>query len=211
MKKQPQQKPAADNAGGGYTELGQLVRQLHQTLHELGCDQAMQSAVGELPDTQDRLNYIAQLTEQAAQRSLNAVEIARPLQSTLESGALALTEEWRAVQAKGNGEWRQVAEKMHAFLEEVPVHTRATTSQLGEIMMAQDFQDLTGQVIKKVAQLTQNLEHQLVHILLISKPAGQPAKDGDALLNGPLVKKGSRTDAVNNQAEVDDLLSSLGF
>lgn len=212
MKKQSNKKSTPNNTGDSYIELGHLVRQLHQTLHELGCDQAMQSMVGELPDTQDRLNYIAQLTEQAAQRSLNAVEIALPLQDGLESGALALAEEWRAAKAKGNGEWRQVAEKMHAFLEEVPQHARATSSQLNEIMMAQDFQDLTGQVIKKVAQLTQNLEHQLVHILLISKPAEQQAKGGgDSLLNGPVVKKDGRADTVHSQTEVDDLLSSLGF
>ena len=100
-----------------------------------------------------------------------------------------MAEEWRAAKAKGNGEWRQVAERMHAFLEDIPVHTRETSSQLTEIMMAQDFQDLTGQVIKKIADLTQNLEHQLVHILLISKPADKPKDDSDSLLNGPVVKK----------------------
>jgi len=211
MKKQTQEQISPNIPGDSYTELGQLVRQLHETLHDLGCDQAMQSMVGELPDTQDRLKYIAQLTEQAAQRTLGAVEVALPLQDQLESGALALTEEWRAAKASGNGDWQKVAEKMHAFLEEVPGHARATSSQLTEIMMAQDFQDLTGQVIKKITDLTQNLEHQLVHILLISKPADQAKAGDEALLNGPVVKKEGRSDIVNNQGEVDDLLSSLGF
>ncbi len=211
MQKQSQEENSTNVAGDSYTELGQLVRQLHETLHDLGCDQAMQSMVGELPDTQDRLKYIAQLTEQAAQRTLGAVEAAMPLQGKLESGALALTEEWRAAKASGNGDWQRVAEKMHAFLEEVPGHARETSSQLTEIMMAQDFQDLTGQVIKKITDLTQNLEHQLVHILLISKPAEPPKKGDEALLNGPVVKKEGRADVVNNQEEVDDLLSSLGF
>ncbi|MDD5240877.1 MAG: protein phosphatase CheZ [Sulfuricella sp.] len=192
----------------GYTELGHLVRQLHGTLRELGCDEAMQDMVGELPDTQDRLSYIAQLTEQAAQRVLGAVEIALPLQERMEVDALALAEEWRG--AKEDGEFQRIGEKMLAFLEGVPSHTKETSSQLTDIMMAQDFQDLTGQVIKKVAHLTQNLEHQLVHILLLSKPSGARG-EGNGLLNGPVVKRQGRTDVVNNQGEVDDLLSSLGF
>lgn len=196
-------------AGEGYSELGQLVRQLHETLHEMGCDQAMQSVVGELPDTQDRLNYIAQLTEQAAQRTLGAVEKALPLQEQMETGALALAEEWRA--AKGNAAKLRAGEKMLAFLENLPSHTRETSAQLTDIMMAQDFQDLTGQVIKKVIHMAQNLEHQLVHILLISKPAEVEKTGDEALLNGPAVNKQGRSDIVGNQEEVDDLLNSLGF
>ncbi|HUW50341.1 MAG TPA: protein phosphatase CheZ [Sulfuricella sp.] len=203
-----QAQDTSNTAETGYTELGHLVRQLHGTLRELGCDEAMQSMVGELPDTQERLSYIAQLTEQAAQRVLGAVEKALPLQERMGTDALALADEWRG--AKGDGEFRRVGEKMLAFLEGIPSHTQETSSQLTDIMMAQDFQDLTGQVIKKIAHLTQNLEHQLVHILLLSKPAS--AKGGDtSLLNGPVVKKEGRADVVNNQEEVDDLLSSLGF
>jgi chemotaxis protein CheZ len=162
---------------------------------------------GELPDTQDRLRYIAQLTEQAAQRVINAVEKAQPLQEKMETDALGLAEEWR--NANEDGEFQRIGEKMHAFLAGIPNHTRETSSQLTDILMAQDFQDLTGQVIKKISQLTQELEHQLVHILLISKPAGD-AKN-HTLLNGPVVKKDGRTDVVNGQEEVDDLLTSLGF
>ncbi|BAN33892.1 chemotaxis protein CheZ [Sulfuricella denitrificans skB26] len=200
------QHPAPVNESS-YNELGHLIRQLHDTLRELGCDEVIQNLVGELPDTQDRLSYIAQLTEQAAQRVINAVEKAQPLQEKMETDALGLAEEWR--NAQGNGERQRIGEKMHAFLTGIPTLTRETSSQLTEILMAQDFQDLTGQVIKKISQLTRELEHQLVHILLISKPADDSKNDG--LLNGPVVKKDGRTDIVNGQEEVDDLLTSLGF
>lgn len=202
-------KKAETPAGDSYQELGHLVRQLHETLRDLGCDQAMQNVVGELPDAQDRLNYIAQLTEQAAQRSLNAVEIALPMQSRVENEALKLAAEYRA--ARANGDWQQVADKMQGFIETLPGHASVTAAQLNEIMMAQDFQDLTGQVIKKVAVMVQNLEHQLVNILLISRPESYVQKDGDPLLNGPVVKQEGRKDVVSNQAEVDDLLNDLGF
>lgn len=201
------EQPGQNSAESGYDELGHLVRQLHGTLHELGCDEAMQSMVGELPDAQDRLNYITQLTEQAAQRVLSAVEKALPLQEELESAALALADEWRNVQ--GSDASGQVGKKIQLFLENIPRHTRETTSQLTDILMAQDFQDLTGQVIKKVTRLAQEMEHQLVNILLISKPDDAPKDEG--LMNGPVVKKAGRNDIVADQGEVDDLLSSLGF
>ncbi len=201
------EQPGRNTAESGYDELGHLVRQLHGTLHELGCDEAMQSMVGELPDAQDRLNYITQLTEQAAQRVLSAVEKALPLQEELESAALALADEWRNVQ--GSDASGQVGKKIQLFLENIPRHTRETTSQLTDILMAQDFQDLTGQVIKKVTRLAQEMEHQLVNILLISKPDDAPKDEG--LMNGPVVKKAGRNDIVADQGEVDDLLSSLGF
>jgi len=200
------QHPAANNESG-YNELGLLVRQLHGTLRELGCDEAMQNMVGELPDTQDRLSYIAHLTEQSAQRVINAVEKAQPLQEKMEADALDLAVEWR--NAQGDGEFQRIGEKMHAFLASIPSHTRETSSQLTDILMAQDFQDLTGQVIKKISQVTQDLEHQLVHILLISKPEGHSKES--PLLNGPVVKKEGRIDIVDGQEEVDDLLTSLGF
>ena len=207
MEEQAQDIPTP--TGAGYAELGQLVRQLHETLHDMGCDEAMQSVVGELPDTQDRLNYIAQLTEQAAQRTLDSVEKALPLQQQMESGALALAEEWHA--ADGNKEKLLVGKKMLAFLESLPEQTRETSAQLNDIMMAQDFQDLTGQVIKKILHMAQNLEHQLVNILAISKPANIEKTGDEALLNGPAVNKEGRTDIVRNQEEVDDFLNSLGF
>lgn len=191
----------------GYNELGHLVRQLHDTLRQLGCDEAIQRIAGELPDTQDRLSYIALLSEQAAQRVINAVEKVQPLQDKIETSALTLAEEWR--NAKGDGEFQNIGEKMHTFLAGIPSHTRETSSQLTDILMAQDFQDLTGQVIKKISRLTQELEHQLVHILLISKPEKHSKEN--SLLNGPVVKKEGRADIVNGQEEVDDLLTSLGF
>ncbi len=193
---------------GAYSELGHLVRTLHETLRGLGCDESLQRSVGELPDTQDRLNYIAALTEQAANRSLNAVEQATPIQAGLEADAQALAEAWRALPSRSGPEFEALEARMLAFLDEVPQRTQETAAHLNEIMMAQDFQDLTGQVIKKVTQMAQELEQQLVHILLIAQPDG--AKKNEGLENGPQVKKGA-ADAVNSQEEVDDLLNSLGF
>lgn len=208
MKKEKQQ-PAGDVAGedNSYSELGHLVRRLHETLRDLGCDNTLQNMVGELPDTQDRLNYIATLTEQAANRCLGAVEKAMPVQESLEREARELAELWRN---RKESDPSGLDDKIQAFFDSFPDRTRVVSDQLSEVMMAQDFQDLTGQVIKKIMSLAQEMEHQLVNILLISQPGGGKSKD-DSLLNGPVVKKEGRTDTVNSQQEVDDLLDSLGF
>ena len=185
-----------------YTELGQVVRRLHESLRELGGDTALQSVVGELPDTRDRLNYIITLTEQAANRTLAAVESAMPMQAALATEASALAEAWRSGAAD-----EELRGRVQDFLDAVPARSLMISKLLTEVMMAQDFQDLTGQVIKKVMNLAQEMEHQLVNVLLIARPEGDD-KPG-SLENGPALKAGNETLA--GQQEVDDLLDSLGF
>jgi chemotaxis protein CheZ len=98
-----------------------------------------------------------------------------------------------------------------AFLHEVPKQTKATNAHLMDIMMAQDFQDLTGQVIKKIIEVTKNMEQQLVALLLENAPPSVKAEFDAGLLNGPVINAAGRTDVVTNQDQVDDLLESLGF
>ncbi|MDQ3267870.1 MAG: protein phosphatase CheZ, partial [Pseudomonadota bacterium] len=88
---------------------------------------------------------------------------------------------------------------------------KATNVFLTEIMMAQDFQDLTGQVIKKIVEVTQNLEKQLVELLVESSPSVANPDPHAGLLNGPVINASGRTDVVTNQDQVDDLLESMGF
>lgn len=196
------QTTSGHEATGTYAELGQVVRRLHETLRELGCDASLESMVGELPDTQDRLNYIVTLTEQAANRALTAVEKAMPVQEALTAEAQELADLWR------NGtDDAALRQRVQDFLDGVPERSRQVSEQLTEVMMAQDFQDLTGQVIKKVMNLAQEMEHQLVNILLIARPESAAPKGG--LENGPVVK--AAKDTVGGQQEVDDLLDSLGF
>jgi len=106
-------------------------------------------------------------------------------------------------------QFKQLATRTHAYLVEVPKQTKATNAYLMEIVMAQDFQDLTGQVIKKIMEVTQQMEQQLVDLLVENAPAA--AKKDGGLLNGPVVNAEGRSDVVTNQDQVDDLLESLGF
>jgi len=196
-----------------FTRIGQMTRQVHDTLRALGGDDVLQEAVQAIPDARQRLNYIAQMTEQAASRVLNATDIAQPIQSKVGADAAKLHERWDRLFANQLtvDEFKALSGETRGFLGEVVESSRATNEQLMEIMMAQDFQDLTGQVIKKVVELAQALETQLLQVLLEVTP---PAKRGDkheGLMNGPVVSAEGRDDVVSSQEQVDDLLDSLGF
>jgi chemotaxis protein CheZ len=166
-----------------------------------------------IPDARDRLTYIATLTEKAAERVLNATDVAKPLQDQMESGATSLSLQWdRLLQNDLSiDDFKQLVTDTRSFLGNVSLHSKATNDQLLEIMMAQDFQDLTGQVIKKIIEMAKEMENQLLLLLLQSSSPEKKAEMGTSLLNGPVVNTEGRADIVTSQEQVDDLLESLGF
>ena len=197
-----------------FNRIGQMARQLHDTLRELGYDKMLEATMSALPDAKDRLAYVANLTEQAACRVLNATDIANPLVESVEESAAALAGRWDKVFANelGVADFKQLAEETRAYLkQQVPEKMGATKTQLTEIMMAQDFQDLTGQVIKKIVALAQDLESGLMNVLIEVVPEQRRTKGVDSLMNGPVISAEGRSDVVVNQQQVDDLLGSLGF
>lgn len=197
-----------------FNRIGHMARTLHDTLRELGYDKLLEQTVSALPDAKDRLAYVANLTEQAACRVLNATDIASPLVDDIENASVALGERWDKVFANQSSvaEFKQLAEETRAYLkDQVPAKTRATHAQLTEIMMAQDFQDLTGQVIKKVVVLAQELETGLMAALIDVLPETKRTGEVESLMNGPVINAEGRSDVVVNQEQVDDLLDSLGF
>lgn len=196
--------------------IGQMTRGLHDSLRELGLDQMIEKAAQEIPDARDRLNYVATMTEQAADRVLNATDIANPLQDAITESAISLETKWQELLKEPSlkGEYNELAEETLAFLKEAKENANETKAQLLEIMMAQDFQDLTGQVIKKITELAHNIEQQLVGTLVDfapNKPVSAAAKEESSLLNGPQIAPESAENVVSNQEQVDDLLDSLGF
>ncbi len=199
-------------SGEVLVKIGKLTRTLHESLRELGFDKSLQQAASAIPDTRDRLTYVATLTEKAAERALNATEVARPLQDELESGARALSANWDRLFDKqlSIDEFKALVADTRRYLGSVPERTEATRGQLTEIMMAQDFQDLTGQVIKKITAAAHDIEHKLLELLVEQMPQEKRA-EAQGLLNGPVVKHDGRTDVVANQDQVDELLESLGF
>lgn len=196
-----------------FNRLGQLTRQVHDSLRELGLDEALQVAAEAIPDARQRLAYIARTTEEAASKVLNATDLARPIQSALGKDATQLAARWDELYAGrlSPEAFRELSTDTRGFLDSVTEGCRETDAQLHEIMMAQDFQDLTGQVIKRVVDLAHTLETQLLQVLLEAAPPGVRVDRPEGLLNGPVVNAEGRKDVLTSQAQVDDLLESLGF
>lgn len=194
------------------SRIGQLTRTLHDNLRALGLDKLIERAASDIPDARDRLDYVARLSEKAAQRVLNATDAANPIQDAIDSRSGALAGRWQALLDGGQpDDWRALAA---ASIEQLQANQRdaaATRAHLMDIMMAQDFQDLTGQVISRVTALAQGLESQLVSLLVDFAPAEVKREFDNGLLNGPQINPEAHTDVVANQGQVDDLLESLGF
>lgn len=208
-------------AGGGeaagqeavFNRLGHLARKLHDSLRELGYDKSLQETAQQIPDARERLNYIARMTEQAASKVLNACDIAKPVQDQLDTDIRTLGARWERMFANqlSIDEFKQLAADTRAFFAAAPTRIAITNAQLNEIMMAQDFQDLTGQVIKRVVDMVQNFETQLLQVLIEAMPEEKKAAASGGLMNGPVINAAGRSDVVTSQAQVDDLLESLGF
>ncbi len=195
------------------TRLGHLARSLHDSMRELGYDKVIAKAADSIPDTRDRLNYIANMTESAASRTLTATEAAKPLQEKLEADSSALASEWDKLFANelSVDQFKTLAGRTRDFLREVPVHTKATNAQLLEIMMAQDFQDLTGQVIKRMTDVAHQVEKQLLELLIEQLPPERKVQLEADGLAGPNIHGKAAGDVMTDQAQVDNLLESLGF
>ena len=198
-------------------QVGHLTRNLHNSLRELGYDKRLESLVSEVPEAQDKLTYVATKTEQAAVRTLNATEIAMPIQEKLSLDASQLSEKWKLAfeeqsMQPDTEKFKLLLIETLSYIDKVPEQSGATNAQLMEIMMAQDFQDLTGQVIKKVTSMVQRLENDLVQILLANAPPSTKQNPPDSgLMNGPVTNPVQAPDTVSSQDQVDDLLASLGF
>jgi len=189
-----------------FQQLGLITRQLHDTLTQLGVMPRLQSAAEGLPDARSRLSYIAQKTGEAANRVLNSVDMAKAehLSISAETRRIAAAIVSDPVKAVATG-------AVMNFVGDVEAATERIDHHLTDIMMAQDFHDLTGQVVAKVVALAADLEDSLVKLLVQAAPHEQVQRVESTFLNGPVVNPEGRSDVVADQGEVDDLLASLGF
>ncbi len=208
---------------GLFREIGKLTRELHDALNGFHLDSKIATlAENDIPDAKERLNYVITMTEQAAHRTLNAVEESLPIASELQSRSNELSEKWTRFRRKDMdvNEFRALVPEIDSFLELTNGHASALNASLSDVMMAQDYQDLTGQIIRRVINLVKDVEDNLVGLIRISgqrmatpDKAAQKGGLSEELSRGvgPQVPGLKQADVVNNQDDVDDLLSSLGF
>ncbi|MYM38307.1 protein phosphatase CheZ [Duganella qianjiadongensis] len=215
----PAPAPAADAAPAAgadeekpmFERLGGIVRLLHDSLRELGYDKALTEASSQINDAQDRLEYVATLTEQAANKVLNTLDEGMPEQDALSKKSKNMEDRWADLFAGklSQEQFKQLAGDSQAFAAAVSAATEAEKARLLEIMMAQDFQDITGQLIKKVVIITKTVEQELAMLLRDNAPPALREKIAAkevTLMQGP-----STPTVALSQDSVDDLLADLGF
>lgn len=215
---------------GLYQEVGKLTRELHSAIVNFQIDPRSPRAeeVSQITDATERLDYVVRLTENAANRTMDLVEQSTPVVHGLAEEASALRGDWqrfmrREVQAE---EFRELVKRVDSFLTRSESDANAVSAHLNDILLAQDYQDLTGQVIKRVTSLVTDVESNLLKLVLMASQVDRFAgieHDEESLRQekntekdtsrgeGPQIHADKREDVVSGQDDVDDLLSSLGF
>ena len=215
---------------GLYHEVGKLTRELHNAIVNFQLDPRMPHTqeLSQIADATERLNYVVTMTEKAANRTMDLVEQSAPLVNDLSDEAQSLSVEWgrfmrREIGADG---FRELAKRVELFLARSERDGAKLSGHLNDILLAQDYQDLTGQVIKRVTQLVTEVESNLLKLMLMASQVDRFAgiqHNHDVLRaeqeklkepsrgEGPQIHADKRDDVVSGQDDVDDLLSSLGF
>ena len=197
----------SDTAKPMFDRIGGVVRILHDSMRELGYDRSLSHATSQITDAQGRLEHIANLTEQAANKVLNATDEGLPEQDVLAKSAKNIDARWATLFAGQMSveAFKELAKDSQGFAKQALASTDSEKARLLEIMMAQDFQDLTGQLIKKVVAITGAVERELAQILIDNAPIAFKERPVE-LMQGP-----SSPASALEQDDVDNLLDSLGF
>lgn len=205
-----------------FAEVGKLTRQLHDALNSFQLDERIVGlANDDIPDAQTRLTYVIEETEKAANTTMDAVEASMPIAESLSERINTIMPEWNKLMTRqiDVAEFKVLCTDLDGLLNNAAAESEKLTGLLTEVLMAQGYQDLTGQVIRRVIELVKEVEDSLVNMLTVF---GEPETDQPAAENkkqeissveaeGPIVNAEERDDVVKGQDDVDDLLSSLGF
>jgi len=216
-----------------FEEVGKLTRQLHDSLNNFQLDSKLTDLTQDaLPDAKERLNYVIKMTENAANKTMDAIEEGLPLADKLSSELDSIKPSWDRLMGRDLklGEFKSLCHGLDSFILNTHGNAQKLQSLMTEVLMAQDFQDLTGQVIRRVIELVREVEESLIHMLKVFgspieaelpenevieekniESSLQVEKELDQVAEGPIIDALERDDVVSDQDDVDDLLSSLGF
>ena len=207
-----------------FAEVGKLTRQLHDALNNFQIDDRIKNlATDDIPDAQSRLTYVIEETEKAANTTMDAVEASMPIAELLATRINSVMPEWKKLMTRQIevGEFKVLCKDLDELLEDGASQSAKLTQLLTEVLMAQGYQDLTGQVIRRVIDLVKEVEESLVNMLTMfgerdgseqTKPLSPEADKAEGVkAEGPIIDAETRDDVVSGQDDVDDLLSSLGF
>lgn len=203
-----------------FQDLGKLTRDLHNTINGFQLDSKISSMTEhDIPDAKERLNYVISMTESAANKTLTSIEASMPISDELQQRVEKLYVSWGRFRKRDMAvdEFRTLNNEIDEFFKWLMENIPNLHSNLSDIMMAQGFQDLTGQIIRRVITLVQEVEESLVGLIRITgqkktqNSQHQEHERTEVYLSGPVVPGIDKGDVVSGQDDVDDLLSSLGF
>lgn len=205
-----------------FAEVGKLTRQLHESLKNFQLDTRLTDLTQEaIPDAKQRLNYVMEMTEQAANKTMDAVEASLPMAQKLSDDIGEIKPTWDRLMNRDIqlGEFKTLCHDIDRFMKSSQGTTHELQSLMTNVLMAQDYQDLTGQVIRRVIELVREVEDSLISLLTaFGTPPEEPTEkqtkskqENPEGPEGPIIDAETRDDVVSGQDEVDDLLSSLGF
>lgn len=201
-----------------FDEVGKLTRQLHSALMDFQIDNRLvELANTEIPDAKERLSYVIDMTEQAANKTMDAVEECLPLANALTANIQQVMPSWDKLMRReiALSDFKVLCHNVQHLMSRSELDSNRLRELLNQILMAQDFQDLTGQMIRRVIDLVMEVESNLVSMLTVfgEQPMieSQITQKNNIEAEGPIMNAELRQDVVTGQDEVDDLLSSLGF
>ncbi|EKE75401.1 protein phosphatase CheZ [Gallaecimonas xiamenensis] len=198
-----------------FSQVGKLTRELHSSLLEFQQDPRLATlATQDIPDAKDRLMHVITMTESAANTTMDAVESCLPVTDRLVETIDGMTPAWRRLMEREMrvGEFKTLVHELDAFLANSKVEADQLRNSLTEVLMAQGYQDLTGQIIRRVIELVREVEERLVSLVaMFGQTQAAPERKSGTEAEGPILNPELRDDVVKGQDDVDDLLSSLGF
>jgi chemotaxis protein CheZ len=208
-----------------YQEIGRLTRALHESIKNFKLDSGVQGAGSEIDEAHEGLNYVVNMTAKAANKTMDMVDAALPISQNIATEAADIKQDWNRFLNKelGAADFRTLTKRVSTFLDSTDANTKKLNGNLNEILLAQDFQDLTGQVIQKITTMVTDVESRLVGLVAMAghvdqmtgikhKQAEAEIQDTDPLQGvGPQINAEDKEDVASDQVDVDDLLSSLGF
>ena len=207
-----------------FEKVGELTRELHDSLLSFRNDTRLIDMAGQdIPDAKDRLNYVIEMTDKAANTTMDAVDSCLPIADKLITELDSVKPSWKKLMSRdlALGDFKALCHQLDGLIENSSLNALNLRASLTDILMAQDFQDLTGQMIKRVIDLVQEIELKLVGILTVCSDEDSLSTQSvdseivniekDIEAEGPIMNAAERDDVVNGQDDVDDLLSSLGF
>jgi len=197
-----------------FDEIRKLTGDLQTALERFSIESRLVDfAENEIPDARARLAYVIKMTDEAAHRTMDLVEASGPLAEKTAREAAALQETWKFMRLRlpAAPDFEELGRTMDTFLSDTQSNCEQVRRNLAEVVLAQGYQDLTGQIIRSVMKLVDELQKALSELRELSGGVVEHAQLGERPPEGgPVIPGVTKGEVATAQTDVDALLSGLG-